>query len=99
MQHASVWVAAGLLLTPTGPGCSPSPSPEVAAPAEESVTLDRIPEGIREAARQRLPGVAFREARMIRSGGGLAYELRGETAEGQARKVQVSAAGKVLAAE
>ncbi|HEX8200825.1 MAG TPA: hypothetical protein VF590_10075 [Isosphaeraceae bacterium] len=97
MRPARTSVAAVLLLTLATLGCSPQP--EVAPPASPTVTLDRIPEGVLRAARQQLPGVEFQEARVIASGGGLAYELLGHSDEGRPRSVRVSASGQILAVE
>jgi len=98
MRRAFTSMAAGLLLTLTTLGCSPQPG-IAPLPTDEAVTLDRIPEGVMEAARQRLPGVDLQEARILRSDGGLSYEIRGRTAEGRTRGVKVSASGQVLAEE
>ena len=96
-RTAATAVVAGLLLTLATLDCSPPP--EVPPPANPTVTLDRVPEGVLRAARERLPGVEFQEARTIASSGGLAYELLGHSDEGRPRSVRVSASGQILAVE
>ncbi|HEX8200602.1 MAG TPA: hypothetical protein VF590_08945 [Isosphaeraceae bacterium] len=102
MRRVLTSVILGLLLASATLGCGEPPQGEpqgVAVSTSQPVPLDRIPEGVREVARQRLPGVAFEEARMIRSGGGLTYELRGRSSGGRTSTVKVSASGQVLAVQ
>lgn len=60
---------------------------------ETVVPMDQVPEAAMKAARAELPGVQFDTAWQLENG---AYEIRGKTAEGKIRDLQVTASGEVL---
>jgi hypothetical protein len=82
------------------PGCI-STTVETASPGSstDDIGLDRLPEGVLDAARDRVPGLHVDGARAIRAEGGLTYEIRGRAQDGRRHKVRVSASGQVLAVE
>ena len=64
--------------------------------AGELVPLDKLPEGVLQTAKEKLPDVEF-EAALKRSDGG--FEVRGKDKQGKVRDVEFSASGEVLEVE
>lgn len=65
----------------------------------EPVPLDRLPARSLEAARKKLPEVAFDRARKTKFNGQDAYEIIGKDKRGKIREVEVSTTGEVLEIE
>ncbi len=65
----------------------------------EPVALDRLPEGVLEAAGKSLPDVKFDRARKAKFNGQDAFEVIGKDKRGKTREVEVSTSGKVLDVE
>jgi len=77
---ALVWFAVGCGGTNTG----------------ELVPLDKLPDGVLQTAKEKLPDVHF-ETALKRSDGG--YEVRGKDKQGKVRDVEFSATGEFLEIE
>lgn len=59
----------------------------------EIVPLDKVPAAAMDAAKTKLPDVKFDTAWKTKNGN---YEIRGKSAEGKVRDLQVTEAGKVV---
>jgi multidrug efflux pump subunit AcrA (membrane-fusion protein) len=62
----------------------------------ETITLDKVPASVMEAAKKELPKVTFESAWIEKEKGEVAYEVRGRDAAGKTRDVKVSTSGKIL---
>jgi len=84
MRHLCLCVLASILM-----GCGGESSGEL-------VTLDKLPQGMLQTAKEKLPDVEF-ESALKRSDG--SYEVRGKDKKGKVRDVEFSAAGEVTEVE
>jgi hypothetical protein len=84
MRHLCFCVAVCFVV-----GCGGSTSGEL-------VPLDKVPEGMLQTAKEKLPEVQF-ESALKRSDG--SYEVRGKDKQGKVRDVEFSATGEVVEIE
>lgn len=93
-------VAALLAASFSAPGCGDPDLPP--ALTKQAVKVDDIPEPVRAAARNAIPGVNLNEAwkNLDREGKLHSYEIRGKNAaDGKIREVRVSLTGAILEME
>ena len=62
-------------------------------PKGENVELDKVPEPVMKAAKEKLPGVAFEQAWKTPNGN---FEVRGKAKNGKVRDIQVKPDGTVV---
>ena len=63
------------------------------------IGVDKVPAKVMDVAKSKLPGVTFEKAWTGKSGGEVAYEVRGTNENGKTREIRISASGKVLEME
>ena len=69
---------------------------------KKAVAIDKVPDGLRPAAKKAIPKVDFKEAwqNLDRQGKLHSYEIRGRQAsDGKIREVRVSTSGEILESE
>lgn len=90
MNRNSIQIWFLLLLVTFTIGCNES------RPQDEFLTPDKTPAAVTAAAQKLYPGMVFEQIWKYDENGETRYELRGRTADRQAREVTVSESGKVL---
>ena len=81
-------------------GCGDSDLPP--GLTKKAVAIDKVPDGLRSAAKKAIPKVDFKEAwqNLDRQGKLHSYEIRGRQAsDGKIREVRVSTSGEILESE